>query len=106
MTQERWKETLDKITDSFEVQEQSSTSDQGFICEWVVFTVPGKGKLKLEWHDDPKQIGEIGLSAKRIGAHSTIQKQYSQEERTQYIALFSWNPGKGDWDEIDASAFS
>lgn len=105
MTQERWEEIKGKLLDTFEGCREGTEEENVEHIEWVEFENHEGTRMRLEWHDSPKKLGEKTITSKRIGADVAIEPEYSDSERIQRIALFVWNEGEQDWIEGDASSF-
>lgn len=102
MTKEQWLQTKEKIDDSFGIEQEGAENEGNVTIEWIIFKNP-KGVMKLEWHDEPKKIGEHTLSSKRIGSNVTIEPVYSETERIQRIELFVQDASTGEWIESNES---
>jgi hypothetical protein len=100
MTDDRWQEISDKIRASFpdHEHEKESVLDGKGTREAFVFSGP-MGRMKIERRVQPKVVGERGMQAKRIGAESTIEKVYSEDETVDFLSIFTWNDAQQDWVE-------
>lgn len=104
MTKDRWIEVKEKLLSTFTGSIQGTEEEGIEHIEWVEFENPTGDKMRLEWHDSPKKLGEKTFHANRIGADVTIESEYSETERVQRVVLLTWNQGAQSWVEGDASS--
>lgn len=106
MTRERWEGILDKITANFSDAEHSRHAlddGSGGMVEAVVFDSP-IGKVKLEFTEKPRLLGEKTSYSKRIGGAVNVEKEYDTENTVCYLNAYKYNID--DWEEISASQFT
>ncbi|MFA6512020.1 MAG: hypothetical protein WCV86_02795 [Patescibacteria group bacterium] len=102
MTDERWKEVAEKIRNAFpdhEYEKESILDGRGII-ESFEFEGPA-GMMKLERTKRPRIVGEKGMVAHRIGAESTIEKVYSDEDTVDFVTVYQWNDTQDTWVQMD-----
>lgn len=102
MTDERWAEVAEKIRSAFpdHEHEKETILDGRGVIESFVFAGP-TGRLKLERTKRPRIVGEKGMAAKRIGAESTIEKVYSNEDTVDFVVVYQWNDARDDWVKME-----
>lgn len=103
MTDEKWQDLIGRIKDTFTVEETFSDQleNEPGLREGILFASP-RGRMKLERVTRPVVLDTKALTAKRIGASSTIQKEYSETENTQTVALSLWDGNA--WQQLDLDA--
>jgi len=102
MTDERWQEILDKLTENFTViehNEEASPEGHGSVYR-VVFRGPA-GTLRLERTVHDRVIGEKAVGSNRIGGDVMIEKQYAEGETVDFLKLARLNESSGEWEELN-----
>lgn len=102
MQDEKWRETLGRIKDTFDVlaHEQIHGDAVSGEVEFIEFVTPG-GKMKLERTSKPRVIGKTAIGSKRIGSTATVQYQYSDTEKIHIFKAYRWDERLQAWTEID-----
>jgi hypothetical protein len=103
MTDERWQETIEKLSEQFSIVEQKTeaTNDGHGSVERIVFTSP-LGKLRLSRTIHDRVVGERAVGSNRIGGDVSISKVYSSEDQVDFLTVERENEA-GDWTELDPS---
>jgi len=104
MTDERWKEVVASVKDSFEVLQHETfpleeEEGKGEV-EVVIFEGP-LGRIRLERTDEYLLLDKKALGSKRIGSDSTVQYIYSDTEKIHKFKVFKWNENMNDWEKMD-----
>lgn len=102
MTDDRWQEVAEKIRDAFPEHEharENILNGRGSV-ESFVFDGP-TGRMKVERTKRPKVLGERGMQSRRIGAESTIEKVYSEDEVVDFVNVYTWNESQEDWVQLE-----
>jgi len=105
MLQEKWKDVLNNIKDSFEVLDEGQEEyddEGGVLIEYIDFIGP-MGKMKLEFITKPVIVDKKVNYSKRIGSESDVKYIYSETEYTSKMIAYRWD-GE-DWEEIDGKMF-
>ncbi len=108
MDQQKWKETLGMIKESFEVEDNGSEhSDEygGIDTEYVVFQGP-IGKMRLEFITKPVVLDKQTTYSRRIGSETTVEYIYSPDEKIQKLMVYTWSDEKDDWIEVDSDSLN
>lgn len=102
MTDERWQEIVDKLTEQFSVIEHIGEpgSDGHSTIDRIVFRGPA-GTLRLERTVHDRVVGEKAVGSKRIGGDVAIEKIYADGEQVDYLKLARLNESSGEWEELD-----
>jgi len=106
MNDDKWSELVSRIEDQFGVLERGDEEIKEVPNgrrEFVVFEGP-MGTMMLERTTRPKVTGEKSFGGSKYGAGAGIEKIYSPDETVKTIKVYK--DDDGDWEEIDASAFS
>ncbi|MBI5037159.1 MAG: hypothetical protein HZC01_00400 [Candidatus Kerfeldbacteria bacterium] len=105
MHDDRWQEIIQKVKDSFPVEEHDTKpiDDRPGTVEYIIFTGP-LGKMKLARTTSPKVMGTRGMGSHRIGGETSVQYQYSDSEFVHTFTASVWK--NNDWHELDPSAFT
>lgn len=108
MNRDKWYNIISMIEEKFEIEEKTKGpvgEDIPGEKETIVFTST-LGKIKLEWVEKPRTIGEKTTYAQRVGSHVKVEKKYSQDETVNYMKAFKWDPSEADWTEIKTDMFA
>lgn len=102
MTDERWQETIDKLTEQFSVIErnQESSADDHVSVDRIIFRGP-TGTLRLERTVHDRVIGEKATGSNRIGGDVRIEKLYADGEQVDFLKLARLNETSGEWQELN-----
>ncbi len=107
MTDDKWKDALDRITERFEVHERGEEPLPEYPNgrrEFIVFTSP-VGKVRLERITKPRTIGQRAVTSRRIGGAAKVESVYDLHDFVHFIRCLRWNASSNVWQEIDASSF-
>ena len=103
MNDERWRETVNKIKDTFEVvserQEEFGQDDGPGSVEIIEFRGP-LGLMKLERTTQPLVLGKKTIGSRRIGSQVTVEYQYSDSEKVHKFKAYRSTPS-GQWVEME-----
>ncbi len=104
MTDDKWKDVLAKIKDSFNVLEHQtvelSQDDGPGTIEFIEFDGP-LGKMRLERTTQPVVLDKKILGSRRIGSESTVQYKYSDEEEFHVFNAYKWDDNQDDWVKME-----
>lgn len=102
MHDEKWKEIVGRITDTFAVSEhQTEPLDPGpGSVEQIVFKGP-LGTVKLERITKPRFLGTRGIGSKRIGGSTHVEYQYSDTEQVHTVVASRWDESQQSWVPLD-----
>lgn len=106
MTRERWENILDKISASFpeaEHRREKLDDGSGGTKEIVEFTSP-LGKVKLEFTEKPRLLGEKTSYSRRIGANVNVEKKYDPDDMVSFLNAYKYNVD--GWEKISANQFT
>lgn len=104
MTPEKWKETVGKIKDNFEIEDSGREffEDQGGIeTEHIIFNGP-LGRMRLEFVSKPVVLDRKTKYSNRIGAQTIVDYVYSDSEKSRQFKAYKWDSAFNDWVEIDS----
>jgi len=107
MTEEKWKNIVGQIKDSFKVEDegQEHLDERGGIdVEFIIFNGP-LGRMKLEFISKPVVLDKKTTYSNRIGSDTKVDYVYSEEERTEKLMAYKWDEDQEIWVEIEAGAF-
>lgn len=107
MHDDKWKDTLDRISERFDILEQGSEPLPEYPNgkrEFIVFTSP-LGKVRLERITKPRTIGERAVTSRRIGGATKVESLYDLHDFVHFIRAQRWNDSTNVWQDIDASGF-
>lgn len=107
MTDDKWKDVLDRISERFDILEQGSEPLPEYPNgkrEFIVFTSP-LGKVRLERITKPRTIGERAVTSRRIGGATKVESLYDLHDFVHFIHAQRWDDQRGQWASIDASSF-
>jgi hypothetical protein len=100
MTKEKWGEILDKVSESFTVEDQGKEALTDVLngsVEFIVFTSP-MGKIRLELETTPRVESTKAAGGSKYGAGSFVEKVYSD---TDTVNTFSaWKEVDGEWEAM------
>jgi len=105
MTDDKWKDALDRITERFTVFEQGTEPLPEYPNgkrEFIVFQSP-LGKVRLERTTKPRTVGERAITSRRIGGTTKVEQQYDLHDMVHFLTATRWDEASGTWREIDAS---
>jgi hypothetical protein len=108
MHDDKWRDTLDRIAERFDVLEQGSEPLPEYPNgkrEFITFTSP-LGKVRLERITKPRTIGERAVTSRRIGGATKVEQLYDLHDFVHFIQAQRWDERGGRWIPIDASTFS
>lgn len=108
MIKEKWLDLKSDIKDKFKIEEEFSGppgEDIPGVKETIIFTSP-LGKIKLEWVEKPRTIGEKTTFSQRVGSHVRVEKKYDTTDLVSYMNAFKFDTISGDWLEIKTEIFS
>jgi len=106
MTEDKWKDILGMIKDSFGIDEEYHEEIEDVPnsdIHVVVFNGP-VGKTKLEFETKPIVEDRKTIYSKLAGAAQAVEYVYSDDEFSHKLTAFVEK--NGDWIEMDAGAFS
>ena len=99
MTDDKWQDTLEQIRKNFGIEEQY-TEEIADIPEArqeiVIFTTP-ISKIKVVRITAPKLLDKKTLFSGRAGSLVNVQKEYSEDEKVNYLEVYEWNEIERDW---------
>ena len=106
MNDQKWEQVLRRLDKQFGDLEFDEIEDETThtIVESVVWMSPN-GKMKLTRTTRPLILDSKRHFSNRAGAGMHVEHTYSKTEMTQKVKLYTWNAGRNDWDEVDASLF-
>jgi len=103
MTDERWKEILGRVKDSFEVTEERTEDlqeDSGLgTVEVIEFKGP-LGRMKLERTTQPLIIDKKTMGSRRIGSETAVQYVYSETEKVHKFKAYRFDESNQNWIEM------
>ncbi len=101
MTDERWQETLDQLSERFSVLSRATepAEDGHGTTERVVFSGP-LGKLRLSRTVHDRVVGERATGSHRIGSDVAIEKVYDSGDHVSFLTL-EREGASGEWEELD-----
>lgn len=105
MQEDKWKETLGRIKDSFEVLDEGSDhveDEGGTDIEFIEFVGP-LGKMRMEFVTKPVILDKKTSYTRRIGADTNVEYVYSETEKSSKLDVYKLNEDSGEWEEIDAT---
>jgi len=105
MQEERWKETIGRIKDNFEVLDEGfdHIEDEGGIdIEFIEFAGP-LGKMRLEFITKPIVLDKKTSYTRRIGSETNVQYVYSDTDKSSRLDVYKLNEDSGEWEEIEAT---
>ncbi|PLX21927.1 hypothetical protein C0584_01150 [Candidatus Parcubacteria bacterium] len=105
MQEEKWKQTIGHIKDTFEVSDEGSEhiDDEGGVdIEFIEFVGP-LGKMRLEYVSRPVVLDKKTSYTRRIGAETNVEYVYSDTEKTGQLDVYKLNEDTGEWDEVEAA---
>ena|SRR5688572_30445377 len=101
MTDAKWGETIDKIQESFGIEDQGREELEdvpGGYVEFVIFTSP-MGTIRLERAITPRVEKTRASGGSKYGAGSMVEKVYSE---TDTVKTFSaWKEVDGEWEKFE-----
>ena len=107
MTDERWKDVVGNIKDTFTVVEEGTTPLEHMPGEtqFISFLGPGGKKMKLDRVSHPLVTGKKTLGSRRIGGTTAVEYEYSDTEMVHKIHAWQWDDSQNTWTEIKAEHF-
>jgi hypothetical protein len=102
MTKDKWLDTKETIRNKFDISEDTTEDfgpDMAGQKDIIVFDGP-MGKMKLEFTEKPRMIGEKTIFSNRIGSNTKIEKVYDNEDMVSFMNVYRWNPIEEDWTEV------
>jgi hypothetical protein len=105
MTEEKWKETIGKIKDQFDVISHQTMEGEieGESIEEIIFESP-MGKMRLVHRIKPRLEKEKTHYSNRIGGETTVERVYSKDEFVDFVNLF--RDDGGEWVPVDNFSFT
>ncbi|MCX6799680.1 MAG: hypothetical protein NT091_00850 [Candidatus Falkowbacteria bacterium] len=105
MTNEKWKDTLAKIKEKFEIIEEGKEKfedEGGILIEYITFNCQA-GKIRLELVTKPVVLDKKVMYSNRIGSMAKIDYTYSDTEVQSNMNAYKWS---GDnWVELKENIF-
>ncbi len=105
MQEDRWKQTVGHIKDTFEVLGEGSDhiEDEGGVdIEFIEFVGP-MGKMRLEFITKPVILDKKTSYTRRIGSETNVEYVYSETEKSSKLDVYKLNEDSDEWEEIDAT---
>ena len=103
MTDDKWKDTLDRIAEKFEVLERGEAPLPEYPngrCEFIVFSSP-VGKVRLERISKPRTVGQRSVTSRRIGGTARVESVYDLHDFVHFIRAQRWDAASGGWQEME-----
>lgn len=103
MTDEKWKDLVGRIQDTFPVETEFSEplEDGPGEREGIIFSGV-LGRMKLERITRPVVLGSHAIAAKRIGADAKVEFEYSKDDETKTVIVSVWQDDA--WKALDLDA--
>ena len=109
MTDERWREVVDKVKTQFLVRDEGRREIEDIpraFAEYIIFETP-QGQIKMERVTQPVVLDKKSIYSKFAGSASRVEYIYSDTEIFSKLRVFRWADASGDWEELKGgTAFS
>ena len=105
MQEDKWKQTIGHIKDTFEVLGEGSDhiEDEGGVdIEFIEFKGP-LGKMRLEFVTKPVILDKKTSYTRRIGSETNVEYVYSDTERSSRLDVYKLNEDSGEWEEMEGA---
>jgi len=105
MNRVRYEQILELLEDKFEILNQSTENledGSGGSIEIIEFEGP-LGRMKLEFTEKARFIGEKASFSNRVGSGVGIEKQFDQDDQVAYLKAFTWNDASEAWVEVETN---
>lgn len=106
MHQDRWRDIVGQIKDSFAVEEHETQSfeyEGGSSLERIIFESP-LGKIKMEFLVRPKVLDKKVSYSNRIGSESVVEYIYDPHEKSCQLLVYRWSEADGSWLPFDSGS--
>jgi len=102
MTEDRWKDVLERVKSMFEVLEEGNgeLEDRPGTREFIQFMGPGDKTMQLEYLSYPPVTGKKTLGSRRIGGETVVEYQYSDSDVINRMVASTWNSASEEWEEM------
>ena len=105
MQEDKWKSTVGRIKDAFEVLNEGSEhiDDEGGVdIEYIEFIGP-MGKMRLEFITKPVILDKKTSYSRRIGSDTNVEYVYSETEKSSKLDVYKLDEDSGEWEEMEAT---
>lgn len=101
MSPERFAQLKELIEEQFGITQSGNFSweNRPGSVEFVEFSRPNFGDMRLEFTTHPRVIGRRAVGAKRVGAYIDEQVLYDEHEVVHTLVVFRMNADTGEWEE-------
>ena len=101
MSPERFEQIKELIQTQFGFSDTGSFEyeDRPGMVEFVEFSAPNLGELRLEFSTHPRVVGRRAIGAKRAGAQVDEQVLYDDQDMVHSLTVFRMNADTGEWEE-------
>lgn len=102
MKDERWEEVVEKIKAAFpehEHEHETLLDGKGFLDAYIFDG--SLGRIKLARTKRPRIVGEKGIGSKRIGADTTIEKVYDENDIVDFVTVYRFDDNVQDWVQLE-----
>ncbi|MEK7606700.1 MAG: hypothetical protein AAB444_00670 [Patescibacteria group bacterium] len=102
MTDDRWREVVDKVKAQFQVRDEGRREIEDIpraFAEYIIFETP-QGEIKLERVTSPVVLDKKTIYSKLAGSASRVEYTYSDTEMFSKLRVFKWVESRDEWEEM------